>query len=788
MKSTLVFITLCLLFFVCPRPTNAQDKDLALYSQIKSFSLTGGAVDVKGLVLKKDRTQITLDGTVYLADTANGQITGAVFIGEGKFSLETPPITFEKDNIRRLTGMDTIETDFKTAVFRFTDDSARQLGAGHSTPANERAEKLAREFEPRLLKELGLNLSSRLAQSILNHEQPGVFFATFDGGKRGRFNLILDYQTRILVNNFDINGGEKGIVYTYNSMLGLEVWTAFYSLEDFQKGVVEYSDRNDLTDIQHYDMVLDLREHKKHLNLKSRIDGQALATFRVLNLLVGDDLSDDDDWRLKKQMRVKSLKVNGNNAAFVQEDWEGGFSVFLSEPIAARAKFVLEIELDGDFIMDADEDCHYPRSNQSWFPRHGYLDRATFDLTFRHPKRLHVVSAGLRVSEQRDPEDDNAVVTKYQMTHPVPLVTFALGPFERHTDTIKWDNGATPIPLEFNSLSGRVARIDEKFILQELNNSVRFFQALFGNYPYPSFSAAYHPFDFGQGFPSLLMIPAANGETKSTYQFMAHETAHQWWGGIVTWRSYRDQWLSEGFAEYSGILFTGRRLNVEAERDLLRWTRDELIQPPSTVSGVGKGRLVDVGPIILGHRLSSRKTTDAYEALIYSKGALVLRMLHFLLTDQQTGDSQAFFDMMTDFVNRYRNKTASTDDFRLVANEHFARSQIAKAYGIANLNWLFKQEVYETALPSYELQYQINDQPDGSAIVSGTINQLNAPNDWVMVLPVKFHFSEKQIAVAPVLANGPAAKFQIHLPARPKKVELDPDHWIIAEKVSATGK
>jgi len=786
MKSSFIFITLCILLFGLQQQTNAQDTDLALYAQIKSFALTG-AVDVKGLVLKKDRAEITLDGTVYLTATAGGQITGAVFIGEGKFNLETPPTDFEKDNIRRLTGTDRIETDFKTAVFRFTDDSAQQLGTVHSTPPNERAEKLAKEFEPRLLKELGLNLSARLAQSILNQEKPGVFFGTFDGGKRGRFNLILDHQTRIPVNSFEINGGEKGIVYTHSSMLdGPEIWTAFYSLEDYKRGNVEYSDMHDLVDILHYDMVLDLRDHKKHLNLKSRIEAQALATFRVLNLLVGDDLS--DDWRLQKQLRVKSIKLNGNDAAFVQEDWEGGFSVFLSNPISARSKFVLEIELDGDFIMDAYgkyDDCHYPRSNQSWFPRHGYLDRATFDLTFRHPKKLHIASAGLRLSEEPDPEDNNAVVTKYRMTHPVPLVTFALAPFERHTDVIKWENGAQPVPLEFDSLSGRAASIDEKFMLQELSNSVRYFQAVFGDYPYPSFSAAFHPFSFGQGFPSLLMIPAAANGTKSDLQFIAHETAHQWWGGIVAWRSYRDQWLSEGFADYSGILFTGRRLNLEAERDLLRWTRQELIEPPRTVSGIGKGRLVDVGPIILGHRLFTRKTTDAYDALIYSKGALVLRMLHFLLSDQQTGNYQPFFDMMTDFVNRYRNKTASTDDFRLVVNEHFARSQIAKAYGIPNLNWLFKQEVYETALPSYELQYQINDQPDGKVIVSGTINQSNAPKDWIMVLPVKFSFGEKQIAIAPVLANGPTSKFQIHLPARPKRVELDPDHWIIAEKVSA---
>ena len=370
------------------------------------------------------------------------------------------------------------------------------------------------------------------------------------------------------------------------------MWTAFYSLDDYQRGRVEYSDKNDLIDIQNYDMVLDLRDHKKHLNLKSRIVAQALTTFRVLDLRIGEDLSYDDDWRLNKQLRVKSLKVNGNDAPFIQENWEGGFGVFLSDPISARSKFVLEIELDGDFIGDAFgryDDCHYPRSNQSWFPRHGYLDRATFNLTYRQPKRLHIASSGLRLSEEPDPKTKMRI-TKYQMTQPVPLVTFALAPFQRYNGTIKWENGAPSTPLEFNSLSGEIKAIDEKFMLEELSNTVRYFNALFGDYPYPAFSAAFHPFGFGQGFASLLMIPAGNQRSKQTYQFIAHETAHQWWGGIVAWRSYRDQWLSEGFAEYSGILFTGRRLNVEAQNDLLRWARNSLTEPPSTVTGLGKGR------------------------------------------------------------------------------------------------------------------------------------------------------------------------------------------------------
>ena len=310
---------------------------------------------------------------------------------------------------------------------------------------------------------------------------------------------------------------------------------------------------------------------------------------------------------------------------------------------------------------------------------------------------------------------------------------------------------------------------------------------LFGDYPYPVFGATFHPYGFGQGFPSMLMIPSADRASKYTYQFIAHETAHQWWGNIVAWRSYRDQWLSEGFAEYSGILYTGLRDSPGAKNDLIGQLRSSLKDPPITTTGRGKGRLVDVGPIILGHRLSTSKTLGAYQTLIYNKGALVLRMLHFMLSDPGNGEGQAFFNMMTDFVERYRNKTASSDDFRNVVNEHFAKSPLGRKYGMTNLNWLFYQMVYETALPSYELQYKLEDQPDGKVLISGTITQQNTPEDWLMILPVKFSFGAKQEAMGTVLVQGSSSPFQIRLPIRPKKVELDPDRWILSEKTSTRG-
>ena len=785
------FLTLLLAFASAPAQESASSKDKEIYNQLKAVSLTGGVVEVKGVVLKRVRSQITLDGVVYLAEPVRGMITGAVFIGEGKFVAETPTNDFERENVRRLLGTEVVESDFKTAVFRFTDDTAAQFGTAKSGAPNERAQKLARETDERMLREIGANLPARLAISMLNAEKPGFFLAHFDGGKRGHFSMVLDHQNRLPVANFNINAGEKGLIWSYNdTVYAPEVWLAFYSDEDYQRGAVAYSDANDQIDVKSYRMDIDLRQHKQRVRLNAHVEAEPYQpNVRAIAFRVGEDLGEYEDQRLKKQMRIVSVRRGGVEVPAVQENWEGGFTVFLPEPLQAREKLELDMTLEGDFMRDTQfiENCHYPRSNSSWFPRHGYLDRATFDLTFRHPRKLHVASVGSRSSEDLDAEDKDVLISKYQMSQPVALVTFALGPFKRHNDSIKWEKGGAPTPLEFNSLSGAYVAIKEDFILAELNNAVRYFTVLFGDYPYPAFGAAFHPYAFGQGFPSLLMIPDADRASKFTYQFIAHETAHQWWGNIVAWRSYRDQWLSEGFAEYSGILYTGLRESPGAKNELLGRLRSSLRDVPVTTTGLGKGRLVDVGPIILGHRLNTSKTLGAYQTLIYNKGALVLRMLHFLLSDPATGKGQPFFNMMTDFVERHRNKTASSDDFRVVVNEHFAKSPIARKYGITNLNWLFYQAVYQTALPSYEMQYKIEDQPDGKVIVSGTITQQNAPEDWVMVLPVKFSFGGKQEASGTVFVQGQSSPFQIRLPMRPKKVELDPDRWILADKISTKG-
>jgi len=186
----------------------------------------------------------------------------------------------------------------------------------------------------------------------------------------------------------------------------------------------------------------------------------------------------------------------------------------------------------------------------------------------------------------------------------------------------------------------------------------------------------------------------------------------------------------------------------------------------------------------MGHRLSTRETVGAYTALIYNKGALVLRMLHFLFTDSQTSDGTRFFDMMSDFVRRNRNSAASTEAFFAIANERVSQTSLARKYGYKD--WFFQQWVLGTSLPSYRLEYRIENQPDGMFALKGTVIQEGVPEkeEWFMPLPLVLHFPNDKRARGTVAAHGPKTPVNIVLPLRPERVELDPERWILSDKTT----
>ncbi len=752
----------------------------------------------ENLVLKKDRVTLTFhDGMLYFPPPVEGKVRGAVFVGTGTFEAAVPPIPFERDNVRRLLKADKVESDFLTAVLRFTDDSYSVLGEGAKqdlTPPPAGAVKLAADLQPEVLEETGANLSARQMISILNHESPGFFFVEVAGGRLGRFAYVLDPQQRIPVANFDINAGESGLIYAFDKTLKVpDVWMAFHTEDEYRQGKARYAEANDVMTVPKYGMDVDLSDPKKMLKLTAQMECVSRTDqLSAIPLVIGEDLGSYDDQRRKKQMHVIAATTgNGTALQWMQEPWEGGFTVVLPAAVDKGQQFTLKITLAGEFMFESETTTrtYFPLRTTTWYPRHGYLQRSVFDMRFQHRKKDVVASIGTVVRDEDIPDGKDMRVTEFRLDDPVALTSFSAGAYEIHKDVAKMSDNRS-LPLQFYSVPGSQAVVKEDFILAELGNAVRYFSSIFGTYPYSLFRGVYHPFNYGQGFPTTVMIPAADKATKSTFQFIAHETAHQWWGDYVLWRSYRDQWLSEGFAEYSGLLYTAYRDKASSEKELIERERTELLMSPRTLTGIGKGHLADVGPLVMGARLSTRETAGAYQALVYAKGALVLRMLHFLFTDPQTGNGQPFFDLMADFVRQHANGVASTDDFFAVANARVGQTALAQKFGYKDLNWFYRQWVLEAYLPSYHLSYELKDQPDGSVMLEGTLTQEGTPDSeqWFMPLPLWVTLSKGQKAVVTIAVQDKESPVRVKLPSRPQKVELDPQLWVLSEKTSVSAK
>jgi hypothetical protein len=777
-------VALALVALTSLQVASAQTADFELYRHFHKFDLGLESTPVSGLVIQKDRVRLTFSsGTFFFEMPHNGVVYGAVFIGKGQFQADVPDSSFERQHVQRILQAQSVESDFETAVLRFTDDTLEKIRGAVSlqAPGAAEARKLASDFDASLLIETGLNASARMVVSIANSESPGVFLAQFDKGRRGRFAYVFDPQGRIPSDSFGINGGERGLIFGTQPGKENDAWMAFYGLDDYQQGIAPYSDAFDLVEPIHYDLSLDVRNPGRsvlvtaRLDLTSRFDGLHAVPFRI-----NDDLPPAA--RIKNAMRLKSARSTDSGAILsaVQEAGEGGLTVMLPDAKKAGERFSIVLEFEGDVMLEHPllRGLYYPIGTIGWAPRHGYLRRATYHMKFLHRREHRVVTIGTKTGEQSVASNPNEITTEWEMTDPAAFATFAVGNFEVHQDKA----AGTNLPIEF--YSHRDISLKEDFISAEMGNAVNYFTTLFGPFPFKKMNGAFHPRAFGQGFPTLLMLAPADQEVSWMFSFIAHETAHQWWGNVVSWRSYRDQWLSEGFAEYCGMLYTRLRNGAKSQQTVIERARRSLLAPPVTQVGIGKGRLTDVGPIVLGYRLSSSATGGAAQALIYNKGALILRMLHLLFTDSATGDGQPFFDMMKDFVNKHRGAAATNESFREVVNQHFPKTPLAARYNLKDLNWFFNQWVYQTALPSYRLEYRLEDAGEGSFFVNYTLFQDGTPGDWLMFLPLKLQFAQGRSSLTTVHVQGPQTTGRIKVPSRPSSVELDPELWVLSEKTT----
>src|ERR1700730_3123795 len=119
------------------------------------------------------------------------------------------------------------------------------------------------------------------------------------------------------------------------------------------------------------------------------------------------------------------------------------------------------------------------------------------------------------------------------------------------------------------------------------------------------------------------------------YSVGPHEIAHQWWGNTVGWISYRDQWMGEGFAEFSASLFLQTFFKDNSFDKF--WEMEHKLLVEKDKEGF---RAIDVGPATLGYRLAAtRAGFSVPRRLIYPKGAYILNMIRMMMWNNDTQDA-----------------------------------------------------------------------------------------------------------------------------------------------------
>jgi aminopeptidase N len=209
-----------------------------------------------------------------------------------------------------------------------------------------------------------------------------------------------------------------------------------------------------------------------------------------------------------------------------------------------------------------------------------------------------------------------------------------------------------------------------------------------------------------------------------------HEVAHQWWGHTVGFNSYRDQWMSEGFADMSASLYLSM-IEKNPKKFITFWNDERELLLERDAQGF---RAIDVGPLTMGYRSSNTRTgSGTYRRLVYPKGAYVLHMIRMMMHDNRTGD-QHFKETMQDFVKTYMNKAATTEDFKATVEKHMTGEMDME--GNRKMDWFFNEYVYGTQLPSYKLDSSFDVGADGGVMLNVKMTQSNVDEHFRMLVPI----------------------------------------------------
>lgn len=753
---------------------------------------------VSNLVITRDAIRITLvSGTLHFTQAANGIVFGAVFQGTGRLNV-SPPNHLESQQLSIFIKQEAVSSEFTDAVFTFTDNTFDEVSAkiqwGGAGAANDSS--FASHMQQN--EDLGAAFLPRLFRSVMSADRAKneLFLAEV---KTTNFGWVQAF--------YDASEPEEIRVGRWAEVPGsklFDVWMSFPAKGRSASSAFDVPFEKSAYMIRSYDMDVtvtggaELTASAK-MAFQTRFSGERALLFNLDSNLRVDKVTDAQG---KSLTFFQARETKDRNQSY------GDYlAVVLAAPTESGKDQSLTMHYAGKRVVQQVGPGNYFAESFGWYPaqiansRTGgddFAGRYDYHLRFHCPKQYILVATGNKVSDSVEGKER---VTEWKSDIPLAVAGFAFGDYKVVTQKV----GDVEVQVFANiepddfirqfqgaAAMGNVSAVSlAPTIAVEMGNALRTFEVYFGPYPYKQLAVTNILASYGQGWPGLIYLSILTfmDDTQRhqlgippgpriTEFFRAHETSHQWWGHRVGWKSYHDQWLSEGFAEFSGNLYTQLRDNQKKYIQLLKDDRLGLLTRDD------HNRLIDsVGPVWMGYRTESSQDLRAPQAIIYNKGGYVLTMLRMMMADPGKPTIEAqdarFIAMLHDFCKTFDNKPASTEDFKAIAEKYMtSTSDMEKNH---KLDWFFRQYIYGTGIPHYEFKSDVQDAGGGQWKVTGTLKRTEVPDDWMDVIPVFCERNGKMVELGFVHSTKPESTISFTLPFKPGKIQINANEELLAE-------
>jgi hypothetical protein len=736
------------------------------------------------------------DGYLILGKPVDGRIFSAVFVaGEESGDAEVivmPPSRAERASLARFTGSPNLDEHFVAGVFLFSDDTGKelleQIRAVEGKLLPEKGILMAGQWD-QVVRNLTGSLDIRLVQDhLVGHPADGLFHAIVTGRKFANFDLLYDPQA--------LDQVAVGQLVERENRLFFNIWTNFQA-RSYRNGRKQtYRDGVTLSDFR--------------INAELQPDLRLAATTQ-LKLTVEQPLAGAFGMELSRRMHITSASLDGQPVEVLEHETlradmlrasdNGGVLFVLPNTLEPGRTYTLEVHHEGQVVGAAGNDVYFVGARTNWYPNHS-TNFALYDMTFRYPKHLRLVANG---DLGDDSTDGELRVTHRRTSAPIRFAGFNLGDYvesstERSGCTIRVyanrriETALRPVAPTAPRLPvrgtnhdieppsalpqvpyNRTARV--QVLTQEVGEAFDFMAATFGAPPLKVLTVSPIPGTFGQGFPGLLYIstlsfldprdrPLVARQEMDQLFFSdilhAHETAHQWWGNLVTAEGSSDDWMMEALANYSALLYLEKRKGRKALDSVLAQYRDNLL-----AENKDKQTVESAGPIVWGLRLSTSATPGAWRIITYEKGSWILHMLR-----GQMGDGP-FLKMLGQLAARFRYRAVTTEEFRKLASEFMPAGSADH-----DLEAFFDQWIYGTGIPRLDLSYKVAGKAP-AAKLQGNVTQAEVDDSFSIMVPVEVQIPPKHSVTQWVRTSTDGASFSLDTRFPPAKVALDPSNVVL---------